>query len=325
MPASSITYHHRGLYNNLSGIRLDKRSETLVLLGNGPSLREFDFAGLEGVDTLGMNAAYRYWDRINWYPTYYCCMDKVVIMSHDEEILRLIREQDQRHPAVLPPQDLRRRTRSAKQPGGGDHGERRRSSPAPAQGHHHGQLLGGSSARRSGIAGSPCSGSTAITSRQIKGKPAGDTKLVINEAPATNPNYFFDDYQQPGDVYNIPNVTPGSTRGRGSRRACADRGGGRGLQLQRSVAVTVFPFEDRARSRARRNRFRNRPRRSGRRSAGTSRPRSKGDFIQQAIGKDHADDDGRCRDAHGGSSVGFLKAGWRAWFRAGPDQPRTRD
>src|SRR5690606_38196112 len=66
--------------------------DTLVLLGNGPSLRDFDFARLAGADTIGMNAAYRYWDRINWYPTYYCCMDKVVIMSHDEEILRLIRE-----------------------------------------------------------------------------------------------------------------------------------------------------------------------------------------------------------------------------------------
>src|SRR3546814_16185652 len=36
-----------------------------------------------------MNAAYRHWDRIGIYPSLYCCLDKVVVKSHAEQILRL--------------------------------------------------------------------------------------------------------------------------------------------------------------------------------------------------------------------------------------------
>src|SRR3546814_13204167 len=39
-----------------------------------------------------MNAAYRFWDRTNFYPTYYCCLDTVVLESHKVEIRRLIAE-----------------------------------------------------------------------------------------------------------------------------------------------------------------------------------------------------------------------------------------
>ena len=33
-------------------------------------------------------------------------------------------------------------------------------------------------------------------------------QLEITETPDNNPNYFFDDYQQKGDRYNIPNPRP---------------------------------------------------------------------------------------------------------------------
>src|SRR3546814_5824220 len=36
-----------------------------------------------------MNAAYRHWVRIGIYPSLYCCLDKVVVKSHAEQILRL--------------------------------------------------------------------------------------------------------------------------------------------------------------------------------------------------------------------------------------------
>jgi hypothetical protein len=64
---------------------------TAVILGNGPSLRGFDFSNeLNGFDTFGMNAAYRHWHKIKWYPTYYSCMDSTVAMSHKNEIFNLI-------------------------------------------------------------------------------------------------------------------------------------------------------------------------------------------------------------------------------------------
>ncbi len=64
----------------------------LIVLGNGPSLREFEFDKLKKFDVIGMNAAYRYWDKISWYPRYYACLDTVVGLSHQGEIERLVRE-----------------------------------------------------------------------------------------------------------------------------------------------------------------------------------------------------------------------------------------
>jgi hypothetical protein len=62
----------------------------VVVLGNGPSLKGFDFLSLHGVDTIGMNAAYRFWDRIGWYPNHYVCLDDRLIETHAAEIFRLI-------------------------------------------------------------------------------------------------------------------------------------------------------------------------------------------------------------------------------------------
>lgn len=62
----------------------------LVVIGNGPSLKGFDFKKLQNVDTLGMNAAYRYWDQIDWYPTIYVCMDDKVTQTHHKNIKRLV-------------------------------------------------------------------------------------------------------------------------------------------------------------------------------------------------------------------------------------------
>ena len=319
MPASSITYHHRGLYNNLSGIRLDKRTETLVLLGNGPSLRDFDFARLEGVDTLGMNAAYRYWDRINWYPTYYCCMDKVVIMSHDEEILRLIRERKTNgirrfflrkifadaHPEVRNnPAVVILENEKAFQPL-----LRLKDITTGNFSALFGATLG---YRRIALLGIDCN-----YVEQIKEcKPAGDTKLVIDEAPATNPNYFFDDYQQPGDVYNIPNVTPGFHAGSWVQtERVLTEAGVRVFNCNDQSQLTVFPFEELERVIAGEEK---KPIQEPPAPIGAAFSRDvkakieELDFIQQAIGKDHADD--MMVDVgthHGGSSVGFLKAGWR--------------
>ena len=39
-----------------------------------------------------MNAAYRYWSRIGWYPTHYACLDDEMIDTHHLEIARLIDE-----------------------------------------------------------------------------------------------------------------------------------------------------------------------------------------------------------------------------------------
>ncbi len=92
---TAVTFHHRGIFNYLSGLRLaSARSSKIVVVGNGDSLQGVDVkTDLEGFDSIGMNAAYRHWDEINWYPTYYVCMDETVTEHHTSEIKRLIQNQ----------------------------------------------------------------------------------------------------------------------------------------------------------------------------------------------------------------------------------------
>lgn len=67
-----------------------------IILGNGPSLRGFDFKNeLEKLDSFGMNAAYRYWDNINWYPTYFASCDEAICFSHRKEYARLVKNKTQ--------------------------------------------------------------------------------------------------------------------------------------------------------------------------------------------------------------------------------------
>ena len=64
----------------------------VFVVGNGPSLRHFDLSTIDMYDWVGMNAAYRHWDRIGIYPKYYSCLDLNVGVSHIQEIIRLVKD-----------------------------------------------------------------------------------------------------------------------------------------------------------------------------------------------------------------------------------------
>jgi hypothetical protein len=65
----------------------------LLVLGNGPSLKDYPFHKYN-LDTVGMNLAYRYWesdrDLKGWYPTYYCCLDVNLTLQFHLDIYRLV-------------------------------------------------------------------------------------------------------------------------------------------------------------------------------------------------------------------------------------------
>ena len=62
------------------------------VIGNGRSIKGIDFKKLDG-DTFGLTMAYRYWRKIDWYPTYYINVDHVVLNHHHKDIEAFI-EQD---------------------------------------------------------------------------------------------------------------------------------------------------------------------------------------------------------------------------------------
>ncbi len=186
-------------------------SDIAVIMGNGPSAKLIDFNKLSDgrFVTVGMNAAYRYWDKINFRPTHYICMDVVVLMSHADRVYELINEgrikkfflRDQikeRYP------DLAQNKRIL-----WFNDVHKKDNPV----FNTDFITTGSWAIRwmayEGAASVILIGIDSNYVEVIQGArrigDKSDHRLVIEKTPAYNPNYFFNDYQQAGDLYNIPN------------------------------------------------------------------------------------------------------------------------
>ncbi len=181
--------------------------KTCIIIGNGPSLKNFDFNKLNNVSTIGLNAAYRYWKRINWYPTYYCCFDLELMKTHHQNIRKLLLENKVKkifvrstffdyEPDLKGHKDIyileslnRSKYFKSIRPGlittGG-------YVPRVAMYLGFKKIL---------LLGIDCKYVEIIP----EAKKIDNIKLEIVETPKSNPNYFFDDYQRKGDKYHIPN------------------------------------------------------------------------------------------------------------------------
>lgn len=65
--------------------------QSVLVLGNGKSLAKYNFAKYQ-VETIGMNRAYRYWDKIGWYPNYYVVIDPEINGYFGHDIYRLVKK-----------------------------------------------------------------------------------------------------------------------------------------------------------------------------------------------------------------------------------------
>lgn len=199
-------------------------SRACVVIGNGPSLRGFDLTRLSGVDTIGMNAAYRHWARIGWYPTHYACLDDELIETHHMEIARLVRE-GLVQSAFLSGQFLVHHPDAAEdgrfvfvdefipywfERRGRQFGLRDRTGETAFQSSRMSKLTTGSHAVRyawwRGYRDIALIGIDLRYVERIPESVSGDgIRLSISRTPEHNPNYFFDDYQRAGDRFNVPN------------------------------------------------------------------------------------------------------------------------
>ncbi len=197
--------------------------DKLVVIGNGPSLKGFDFQNFHGLKTLGMNAAYRYWQRINWYPTYYCCLDDRLLETHHQQIYELLMtEKVERifvtykfldfypdlanHPRVDVLDSFVSHRYQLRQE---QYGFPRQQANSFLTDYPQ-KLTTGSYSVRYGIylgyrqillLGIDCRYVPVVTGARV----VDDLKMVMEQTPKTNQNYFFDDYQQAGDVFQIAN------------------------------------------------------------------------------------------------------------------------
>lgn len=179
--------------------------KTLLVICNGPSLGEVDFDWFAKVDTIGMNGAYRKYPDLGWYPKYFCCFDYKVTDHHASAWKAMIEDSNvpieqyffTKHISNSPKLKVL-------------------------------QLHGGTGCFSDRFETFGCGGNTGVNACQVGvclgykriliigadcnytddidgSKRVGNTTtMVIERMPETNPNYFWQDYQLPGDVYNIP-------------------------------------------------------------------------------------------------------------------------
>lgn len=180
--------------------------KTVIVMGNGPSLRDVDFDMLNDFDTYGLNSAYRAYERMNWYPKYFGCFDYVVTNCHRESFKNLVEtspierffflEQLHESPRVqkvwLMPYG-----KSDKLPQ--DEADFYYFNDGGSSGANASQTTICMGYEKIILVGVDCSYVEFLPETEHKG-----TNLRIGKTPEKNPNYWFDDYQQEGDEYNIP-------------------------------------------------------------------------------------------------------------------------
>ena len=201
-----------------------EHTRRLLVLGNGPSLKKEFFDCFGEIPCLGMNAAYRYWHRINWYPRIYCCLDDQLVLSHADAIRDLATNHLcqvfflhqnilDRYPelAALPQIYFLPQLR----PGANNREICKRlniphcpsvwfKSYQPSKlttGAYSVRFAAHLGYRQIGLLGTDCRFVEIVQGAQSR----EGIVLEIVGTPSSNPNYFFDDYQRVGDLYNLPN------------------------------------------------------------------------------------------------------------------------
>jgi hypothetical protein len=185
-----------------------RADETAIIICNGPSLRGVDLRTLPRVATFGMNVAYRDWDRTGWHPTHYSCLDEVVGMHHAAAVGGLIERRGRGAPSTFL---LRRNVIDhlgalALRPDVSNYDDLVETLPPLARqpvttGSHTliwAMTLG---FRRIFLLGADSNYVEVVAGAAFLRE---NVLEIVREAE--NPNYYFEDYQRPGDRYNLPNI-----------------------------------------------------------------------------------------------------------------------
>ncbi len=176
-----------------------------LVFGNGRSIKGFDFRSIDKnkYQWIGCCLAFRHWDQIDCYPDIYVNVDKVVCKN--PEVIEFVKQKKCKvyllSKAILEKVDLSHRDdiiyieeimmdclsifKYA----------RNYCSGSAAV------LLGLDLFETIEIAGFDCDYVEILPECE----ELQDGTLRIKTTPVDNPNYFFDDYQRKGDIYNVPN------------------------------------------------------------------------------------------------------------------------
>ncbi|WP_194098298.1 glycosyltransferase family protein [Marivivens aquimaris] len=220
----------------------------LLIIGNGPSARLLAEAGFdklpEGMDTWGTTAAYRYFEKENWWPTYYALADRKVVYHHRENFARLLDD-----PKVTTKKfffswkvsDSPRMELIAHSSTGSFSLKK-----AIELGYREIYLIGMEGAYVEEILESRFLTPEEIEERGfgvLNLSPAESKLLIIDQDPTYNPNYFFSGYQLKGDVYSLPQAHTHQANWDGVKSVAAEAGASV-INLSKISKIDAFERRD---------------------------------------------------------------------------------
>ena len=222
---------HRGMslinYSILNKINYSNKK--LFILGNGPSLSKImndpnKLQVIRNNHSFGLNAAYRAYERYNFYPTYFGCFDYIVNDSHKTNFENLVLSNNpiqefffignKKQKQNIYSENVRKNDKFTKLNFIERSPEEKNVNNILAYDFDNftDMLTSGTNSVQVGILkgykeiillGCDCNYTEVIEKAEVVNN-AG--KIVMSDKPITNPNYWFDDYQIKGDEFNIPNT-----------------------------------------------------------------------------------------------------------------------
>lgn len=187
----------------------------ILIICNGPSAAQIDWEWLktqrDRLDTFGMNNAYKMYNKLDFYPTYYANLDNIVIQSHKnkiQELLQLNKIQKLFLHSVCnfePHITYQRITKLPQQKG--EFFERDGDLSTNFDEFHSWMNTGSDAVQISIIMGYKTIyliGADGYREQIKEAKHLHGIMYEITETPTFNPNYWFPDYLEKGDRYNAP-------------------------------------------------------------------------------------------------------------------------
>ncbi len=182
----------------------------IYIVGNGKSLKDFDFNFLKDKTWIGTCLAFRDWEKTGIYPTHYCCVDSVVCNHHRYKILEMVKQKKCETFFIchsLFNSDIGEELKKYNNVKSLQMFINSPENPfrylfdycSGTSSVLYGYCLG---ATELNILGMDCKYKEFIP--ECIEQENGTLKII--KTPDDNPNYYFNDYQQEGDIYNPPNA-----------------------------------------------------------------------------------------------------------------------
>ena len=200
----------RGL-NNIIG-------DEIYILGNGPSLKNCDFNFLKYKTTFALNSSYKKFAELDFYPTYFGCFDPKLIECHYDKFVQLMNDNNKIKKFFF----LNENNKGQKQFSFQDENNSRyqKINFLPPQESYINKSSfnkfykmhnsGATAALISILLGYKniillgCDGNYVEQIPETRLIDASTKTLQILETPEKNPNYWFDNYQEKGEIYSVP-------------------------------------------------------------------------------------------------------------------------